>query len=120
MQGARERARGVCVGRWGCDAGRVGGGGGSPDTEAATLNEELHDGGSPQRGGPAAALPRGIEPRPLTTIWPPAEPSQQVHDTAQVDTNTKALSGEALPGCHACGWGAERTSASLAACWMSP
>jgi len=86
----------------------VGGGGGSPDTEAATLNEELHDGGSPPRGGPAAALPRGIEPRPLTTIWPPAEPSQQVHDTAQVDTNTKALSGEALPGCHACGWGAER------------
>ena len=67
----------------GCDAGRAGGGGGSLDTEAATLKEELRDGGSPQRGGPAAALPRGIEPRPLTTIWPPGGPSQQVHDTAR-------------------------------------
>ena len=77
----------------GCDAGRARGGGGSPYTGAATLNEELRDGGSPQRGGPAAALPRGIEPRPLTTVWPPGGPSQQVHDSAQVDTNTKASNG---------------------------
>ena len=77
----------------GCDAGRARGGGGSPYSGATTLNNELHDGGSPQRGGPAAALPRGIEPRPLTTIWPPGGPSQQVHGTAQVDTNIKASNG---------------------------
>ena len=55
----------------GCDAGRARGGGGSPYTGAATLNKELHDGGSPPRGGPAAASPRGIGPRPLAALWPP-------------------------------------------------
>ena len=33
--------------------------------------EELYDGRSPQRGGPAAVPPRGIEPRPLTVVVPP-------------------------------------------------
>jgi len=55
----------------GCDAGRARGGGGSPYTGAATLNKELHDGRSPPRGGPAAASPRGIGPRPLAARWPP-------------------------------------------------
>ena len=98
MRGGESRGRasaheGCAQAGGGCDAGRAGGGGGSLDTEAATLKEELRDGGSPQRGGPAAALPRGIEPRPLTTIWPPGGPSQQVHDTAHVDSTIKASNG---------------------------
>ena len=55
----------------GCDAGRAGGGGCSPHTRPSHWHEELYDGGSPPRGGPAAASPRGIGPRPLAAIWPP-------------------------------------------------
>jgi len=79
--GARARTRGVRRQVGGAMRVVGGGGGGSLDTGAATLRSFATAGAL--RGGPAAALPRGIEPRPLTTIWPPGGPSQQVHDTAR-------------------------------------
>ena len=40
--------------------------------------EVLHDGGSPQRGGPTAVPPRGIKPRTLTAGMPTGRLSQRV------------------------------------------
>ena len=108
MRGGESRGRasaheGYVQAGGGCDASRARGGGGSPYTGAATLNEELHDGGSPPRGGPAAAcLTTGNQTPtpggPLAARGASASESM----SAQASCNSKTINGATRFGAKVC------------------